>query len=184
MKKRFSRITIPGIFMIAIVLMLAVSPFGKKIAASGNDLYLKLKVMNDIIGIVNDYYVEVPDWDAAMEGAYSGLMENLDPHSFYIVKKDLSGINEDFSGKFEGIGIEFDVLGGYITVISPVAGAPAEKVGIEVGDKIVKIDGESAYKIKRENVSKKLRGPKGTAQAMTFRPFDWAWAMNSFRASS
>ena len=169
MKKRFSRITIPGIFMIAIVLMLAVSPFGKKIAASGNDLYLKLKVMNDIIGIVNDYYVEVPDWDAAMEGAYSGLMENLDPHSFYIVKKDLSGINEDFSGKFEGIGIEFDVLGGYITVISPVAGAPAEKVGIEVGDKIVKIDGESAYKIKRENVSKKLRGPKGTAVDVTIR---------------
>jgi len=168
-KKRFRWITIPGIFMLVILVMLTVSPFGKKIAASGNDLYLKLKVMNDIIGIVNDYYVEIPDWDAAMEGAYSGLMENLDPHSFYIVKKDLSGINEEFSGKFEGIGIEFDVLDGYITVISPVAGAPAEKVGIEVGDKIVKIDGESAYKIKRENVSKKLRGPKGTTVDVTIR---------------
>jgi len=123
--------------MILVAVMLTLSPFGKKIAASGNDLYLKLKVMNDIIGIVNDYYVEVPDWDVAMEGAYSGLMEKLDPHSFYIEKKDLSGINEEFSGKFEGIGIEFDVLDGYITVISPVAGAPAEKVGIEVGDKII-----------------------------------------------
>ena len=160
--------TVPGLILI-IVVMILISPFGKKISASGNDLYLKLKVMNDIIGIVNDYYVEVPDWDKAMEGAYSGLMEKLDPHSFYIEKKDISGINEEFSGKFEGIGIEFDVLDGYITVISPVAGAPAEKVGIEVGDKIVRIDGESAYKIKRENVSKKLRGPKGSAVEVTIR---------------
>jgi len=96
-------------------------------------------------------------------------MEKLDPHSFYIEKKELSTINEEFTGKFEGIGIEFDVLDGYITVISPVAGAPAEKVGIEVGDKIVKINGESAYKIKRENVAKKLRGPKGTSVTVTIR---------------
>ena len=169
MKRNIRRITIPGLIAIIAVTVLLLSPFGEKIAASGNDLYLKLKVMNDIISIVNDYYVEVPDWDKVMEGAYSGIMESLDPHSFYITKKDLSGINEEFSGKFEGIGIEFDVLDGYITVIAPVAGAPAEKVGIEVGDKIVKINGESAYKIKRENVSKKLRGPKGTTVTVTIR---------------
>jgi len=168
-KRNIRRITIPGLIAIIAVTVLLLSPFGEKIAASGNDLYLKLKVMNDIISIVNDYYVEVPDWDKVMEGAYSGIMESLDPHSFYITKKDLSGINEEFSGKFEGIGIEFDVLDGYITVIAPVAGAPAEKVGIEVGDKIVKINGESAYKIKRENVSKKLRGPKGTTVTVTIR---------------
>lgn len=168
-EKRFRWVSIPGTILIMVVAILVLSPFSKKIAASGNDLYLKLKVMNDIIGIVNDYYVEVPDWDAVMEGAYSGLMEKLDPHSFYIDKKELSTINEEFTGKFEGIGIEFDVLDGYITVISPVAGAPAEKVGIEVGDKIVKINGESAYKIKRENVAKKLRGPKGTSVTVTIR---------------
>ncbi|HCK99882.1 MAG TPA: S41 family peptidase, partial [Candidatus Marinimicrobia bacterium] len=134
--------------------------------------FLKIKVLNDIIGIVNDYYVEVPEWEDVMEGAYTGLLENLDPHSFYINKKQLSGINEEFTGKFEGIGIEFDVLDGYITVIAPVAGAPAEKAGIEVGDKIVKIEGESAYKIKREDVSKKLRGPKGSAVTVTIRRQD------------
>lgn len=167
--KKLHWAAIPGISVILIGILISLSPFGRKIAANGNDLYLKLKVLNDIIGIVNDYYVDVPDWDEVMEGAYSGLMEKLDPHSFYIEKKDISGINEEFSGKFEGIGIEFDVLDGYITVISPVAGSPAEKVGLEVGDKIVKIDGESAYKIKREDVSKKLRGPKGTAVEITIR---------------
>ena len=169
MNKRYRWITIPGILLIMALLILVFSPFGQNISASGSDLYLKIKILNDIIGIVNDYYVEVPEWDKVMEGAYSGLMENLDPHSFYIEKKELSGINEDMMGKFEGIGIEFDVLDGYITVISPVPGAPAEKVGLEVGDKIVKINGESAYKIKREDVSKKLRGPKGTAVVVTIR---------------
>lgn len=168
-KKKMRWVTIPGIVMVVVGLLVSLSPFGRKIAANGNDLFLKLKVLNDIIGIVNDYYVDVPDWDEVMEGAYSGLLEQLDPHSFYIEKKELSGINEEFTGKFEGIGIEFDVLDGYITVISPVAGAPAERVGLEVGDKIVRIDGESAYKIKREDVSKKLRGPKGTAVEVTIR---------------
>lgn len=168
-KKNFRWLTIPGILVTMLVFILLFSPLGQKISASGSDLYLKIKVLNDIIGIVNDYYVEVPDWDKVMEGAYTGLMETLDPHSFYIEKKDISGINEDMMGKFEGIGIEFDVLDGYITVISPVPGAPAEKVGIEVGDKIIKINGESAYKIKREDVSKKLRGPKGTTVDVTIR---------------
>ncbi len=168
-KKNFRWLTVPGILVTMLVFILLFSPLGQKISASGSDLYLKIKVLNDIIGIVNDYYVEVPDWDKVMEGAYTGLMETLDPHSFYIEKKDISGINEDMMGKFEGIGIEFDVLDGYITVISPVPGAPAEKVGIEVGDKIIKINGESAYKIKREDVSKKLRGPKGTTVDVTIR---------------
>ncbi len=169
MKKRFRWITVPGTVILLIIVLLIISPFGRKIAASGGDLFLKIKVLNDIISIINDYYVEVPDWDEVMEGAYTGLLEKLDPHSFYIEKKQLSNINETFTGKFEGIGIEFDVLDGYITVISPVAGAPAEKAGLMVGDKIVKIEGESAYKIKRENVSKKLRGPKGSAVTITIR---------------
>jgi carboxyl-terminal processing protease len=168
-KKIVQWITVPGSVALVLIIILTLSPLGKKITAAGSDLFLKIKVLNDIISIVNDYYVEVPDWNKVMEGAYSGLLENLDPHSFYIAKSQIDGITEEFTGKFEGIGIEFDVLDGYITVIAPVAGAPAEKAGLEVGDKIVKIEGESAYKIKREDVSKKLRGPKGSAVTVTIR---------------
>jgi carboxyl-terminal processing protease len=168
--KRLIRwVSVPGTIALVIIAILILSPLSRKITAAGSDLFLKIKVLNDIIGIVNDYYVEVPDWDKVMEGAYSGLLENLDPHSFYIAKSQIDGITEEFTGKFEGIGIEFDVLDGYITVIAPVAGAPAEKAGLEVGDKIVRIEGESAYKIKREDVTKKLRGPKGSAVKVTIR---------------
>jgi len=83
-EKRFRWVSIPGTILIVVVAILVLSPFSKKIAASGNDLYLKLKVMNDIIGIVNDYYVEVPDWDAVMEGAYSGLMDGKTGPSFIL----------------------------------------------------------------------------------------------------
>ncbi len=161
--------TLPVIIAVVLLIFLFISPLGKAIIASGNDLYQKLNVLQEIIRIVNDNYVESPDWNKVMEGAYRGMMEELDPHSVYIEPKQLDNLNEQFTGKFEGIGIEFDILDGYITVISPVAGAPAERAGLEVGDKIVKINDESAYRISRDDVQKKLRGPKGSEVTVTIR---------------
>lgn len=161
--------TIPAIITIVVLGFLFIPPLGKSIIASGSDLYAKLNVFQEIIRIINDSYVENPDWNKVMEGAYRGMLEELDPHSVYIEPKQLDDLNEQFTGKFEGIGIEFDILDGYITVISPVAGAPAERAGLEVGDKITKIDNESAYRIKRDDVQKKLRGPKGSEVTVTIR---------------
>jgi len=163
------RATLPVIITVILLSFLFISPLGKSIIASGNDLYQKLNVLQDIIRIINDNYVEDPDWNKVMQGAYKGMMEELDPHSVFIEPKQLNDLNEQFTGKFEGIGIEFDILDGYITVISPVAGAPAERAGLAVGDKIVRINNESAYKISRDDVQKKLRGPKGSEVNVTIR---------------
>ena len=171
-KSKIRWVAIPGTLVLFLAVLFIFTPLGKVILASGSNLYLKLNVLNDIIRIVNDNYVEVPDWDKVMEGAFTGLMGNLDPHSVYIQEDKLSDIQEKFTGKFEGIGIEFDILGGYITVISPIANSPAEKAGLDVLDKIVKIDGESAYKITREEVFKKLRGPKGSKVDVVIRRQD------------
>jgi len=152
-----------------ITIFLFVTPTGKKICVAGSNLYTKINVLNEIIRIINDYYVEVPDWEKVMDGAFIGLLEELDPHSVYIEKEKISGIKEEFSGKFEGVGIEFDVLDGYLTVIAPVANSPSERAGIQAGDKIVKIDGESAYKITNKEVRDKLRGPKGSRVGVTIR---------------
>ena len=115
-----------------------------------DDLYLKMRVFSDIMAIVNENYVEKVDWDKTMEGAYSGFLEELDPHSVYIEKKDIKKIEEDFKGEFQGIGIEFDIIDGYITVISPIVGTPSEKVGLQSGDQFIEIDGKSAYKITKD----------------------------------
>lgn len=169
MKSRSKWYVVPSLFALVLILILFLSPLGKFILASGSNLYLKIEVLNNMISIINDNYVEVPDWDKVMDGAFVGMMESLDPHSVYIAKDELSDIQEKFDGKFEGIGIEFDILDGFITVISPIAGSPSDQVGLQSGDKLVRIDSESAYKITREEVFKKLRGPKGSKVVITVR---------------
>lgn len=122
----------------------------------------KFKVMNQILYFVNQLYYEDIDNEVLMDGAFQGIMDQLDPHSVYISAKDQKNIDEMFRGEFQGIGIEFDILNSYITVIAPVIGGPSEKAGIQAGDWIVEIDGKSAKGIQREDVYKKLRGKKGT----------------------
>ena len=147
--------------MVALVLLLSISHISR-LRADARDIYEKLQVLTDIIGIVNENYVEDVNWDSTMEGAYRGLLEELDPHSTYIPAKRFKTVQETFEGEFQGIGIEYDIIDGYITVISPIIGTPADKVGLQSGDKFIKIDNESAYKINRDETKKRLRGKKGT----------------------
>ncbi|MEE3204839.1 MAG: PDZ domain-containing protein, partial [Candidatus Neomarinimicrobiota bacterium] len=138
----------------------------------------KTKVLQQIISYVNHFYFGTVDMEKIMDGAFHGLMEELDPHSVYIPAKEQNNIDELFRGNFQGIGIEFDILNGYITVISPVPDSPSDIVGLMPGDKIIAINSEDAYKITKEEVFKKLRGRKGTAVDVTIsrigsgKPFD------------
>ncbi|HRU45721.1 MAG TPA: hypothetical protein P5078_00885, partial [Candidatus Marinimicrobia bacterium] len=69
--------SIPIIIIVVVLGFLFISPFGKSIIASGSDLYQKLNIFQDIIRIINDSYVEEPDWNKVMEGAYRGMLEEL-----------------------------------------------------------------------------------------------------------
>lgn len=159
------RIQIPVIIVISFLIGFG----GNQVLHSASDLYLKLEVFENIIQIMNRYYVERVDWDKVMNGAYKGMMAQLDPHSVYINKDKFKKSEESFAGKFQGIGIEFDILDEYITVIAPIAGSPSEKLGIRPGDKIVVINGESAKGITYEDVFARLRGPKGSKVNVTIR---------------
>jgi len=136
---------------------------------TSNDRFAKLSTLAKLVNIIYSNYVEDVDMDAVLEGAIEGMLEELDPHSTYIPKKEFEGVREQFAGEFEGIGIEFDILDGYITVISPIPGTPSDRAGLQSGDKIVKIDGESAYKIEQKDVVKKLRGPRGSSVDVTIK---------------
>lgn len=142
---------------------------GPRLYSSAANIYEKIQTLNQMIAIINENYVEPVEWDRVLDGAFHGLLKELDPHSAYLPKEEFETSTEMFSGKFEGIGIEFDLLGGYITVISPIVGSPSDKAGLLPGDQIVEIDGASAHEIAREDVVKKLRGPKGTKVTITVR---------------
>jgi len=139
----------------------ALTPPGQALFAQGSDFYDKWRDFQDMVKIINTNYVEDVDWEKTMIGAQNGLMEALDPHSVYIGADRMEQVNESFRGNFEGIGIEFDIIDDYITVITPIAGSPSDGL-LHPGDQIVKIDKTSAYKITRDGVFDRLRGPKGS----------------------
>ena len=129
---------------------------------SGDNIYQQVKKFNTVLSTANKNYVDDVDTQKLVEAALNGMLKELDPHSVYISAEDMKRVQEDFSGNFEGIGIEFDILKDTITVVSPIPGGPSDSLGILAGDKIVKIDGEDAVGLPRSDVPKKLKGPKGT----------------------
>ena len=141
----------------------------------GSETFLsKLKTLSYIIRLVENYYVEEVDLNKTIDGAIHGLLEELDPHSSYIASDDFKYMQESLTGEFEGIGIEFAILDGYITVISPIPGTPSDRAGLMGGDKITKINGKSAYKITQDEVFKKLRGEKGSSVEVEIQRFGLA----------
>lgn len=136
-------------------------------AVSGNDIFSNVKKFNEALTLIQKNYVDDVNTDKLTEVAISGMLTQLDPHSVYMTVEQLKRSNEDFQGSFEGIGIEFDVVNDTIVVVTPITGGPSEALGILAGDKIVKIDGVSAIGMTRNDVPKKLRGPKGTKVKVT-----------------
>lgn len=109
-------------------------------------------------------YVESVDTDDLVEQAIVKILAELDPHSVYIPAEEVEKANESLEGNFEGIGIQFNILKDTITVVSPIAGGPSEKLGIMAGDQIVSIEGENVagVGITNNDVGAKLRGAKDT----------------------
>ena len=99
-----------------------------------------------------------------VEGALKGMVDSLgDPHSEYIAAKDYQAASEDISGTFGGIGVNIELRDGYVTVVSPIPGTPAERAGILPGDQIVEVDGKNVVGQTLEEVAKLVRGQPGTS---------------------
>lgn len=114
--------------------------------------------------IVDMFYVDTVNEQKVTDDGIRAMLKDLDPHSVYIPADELKQMNEPLVGKFEGVGIQFNILQDTIMVTNTIPGGPSEKLGIMAGDRIVKIDGElvAGIKIKNNDVLKKLRGDKGT----------------------
>ena len=111
--------------------------------------------------VEGSYYTDTDPVDL-YDGAISGYLSKLDPHSTYITPEDLRSTQERLQGSFEGIGIYLAIHEGYLRVLSPIEGSPAYEVGLLPGDRIVRIDGRTAVGIKEAEVFARLKGPKGS----------------------
>lgn len=113
---------------------------------------------------VTNLYVDSVNEDKLVEDGIRGMLEKLDPHSSYLTAKEVKAANEPLQGNFEGIGVQFNMAEDTLLVIQPVTNGPSEKVGIIAGDRIVKVNDTiiAGVKMPKEEIMKRLRGPKGT----------------------
>jgi len=122
---------------------------------------------NAYLYIANNYPDE--NMTRLTENAIREMLSILDPHSVYIEPEDSERIQEDFSGKFQGIGVQFNIIQDTITVITAISGGPSDQLGIMSGDRIIAIDDSSAIGFQNEDVIRKLRGKKGTEVKVTIK---------------
>lgn len=147
--------------LIIVFLFIFIAASGNHIYSTGRNLYAKIKLFSQILNTINENYVEEVSYNSLIENAIQGMVSELDPHTKYLNKEQFEEWNKNYKG-YSGIGIRYDIINKKITVISVFEDGPSDKAGIKPGDRIVTINGESAYGIKREKVQEKLMGPRGT----------------------
>lgn len=120
--------------------------------------------LSNLLGIIEDQYVDDVNIDSLVEKAIPEILGELDPHSVYISAKDVQTANDDLKGSFSGVGIEFTIREDTIHVQNVVKNGPAERAGLLAGDKIVTLDGKPfvGKKVTNQEAMHRLKGPKDT----------------------
>lgn len=138
------------------------------VAADTSALPLEeLQMFADVFNQIRQGYVEsVPD-SKLFELAVQGMLSGLDPHSVFLKEKAFDSLQETTKGEFSGLGIEIGQDRGYVTIIAPIDGSPAEAAGLEAGDVILKIDGESVRDLPVNKSVELMRGPTGSEVLLT-----------------
>lgn len=135
--------------------------------ATGNDdIYYRIDkglfYLKEVFETVSRNYVDDIDPEGLSKSAISGMLQELDPYTVFYEDPGSENLRMITSGKYGGVGMEISLQNGKITVLAPMDETPAKKAGVQSGDVITKIDGESAKNLTLEEASHKLRGKVGT----------------------
>ena len=147
-------------------------------ATKNASVYEQLDLFGDVFERIRAQYVEDVDSKKLVEAAINGMLTSLDPHSSYMDAKSFDDMNTQTRGEFGGLGIEVTMEEGYIKVVSPMDGTPADKAGIKPGDFITTVDGEAVQGLTLDAAVDKMRGPIGSEIVITVvregvkEPFD------------
>ena len=126
------------------------------------DFYDEVSRLNKVLSEVNRKYVEEVNPTEITDAAINGIRNILDPHTTVFAPKDYESLRVSMEGKFGGVGITISLRDNILTVISPLSGTPAFKLGIRAGDRIRKIDGKETKGMSLDDAVNKLRGKIGT----------------------
>lgn len=129
----------------------------------GDNSYGRAQLFDQVRArIANDFVDSIPDRDIFRKAAEGMVRELHDPHSGYLNPDRFRSLSESTSGHYAGIGIQIDVRDGWITIVAPLPGTPAERAGIQPGDRIVSIDGKSTEGWTPDDARGSIRGKTGS----------------------
>jgi carboxyl-terminal processing protease len=147
-------------------------------AARNASVYQQLDLFGDIFERIRAQYVEEVAPEKLIEAAINGMLTSLDPHSSFLPKKAFDDMQVQTRGEFGGLGIEVTQEDGYVKVVTPMDDTPAAAAGIQPGDFITHVNGESVLGLTLDQAVEKMRGPVGSeivitvVRAGTTEPFD------------
>src|SRR5687767_14274772 len=131
-----------------------------------------VRLFDQVVSHVADRYVDSLSRDSIYREALHGMLRELDdPYTVFLSGDRLARLNENTSGRYAGLGVQIDVRDGWITVVSPLPDSPAERAGIQTGDRIVEMEGRSTEGWTVDEAQRELRGPRGSrVSIMVERP--------------
>ena len=133
--------------------------------------YRDWRKLNLILSSVEENYVDSVDRDKVTEAAVTAALASLDPHSIYMPPVELEESESDLMGKFDGIGIQFNVPNDTAIVLEAIPGGPSEKAGLLPGDRIIKVDDKviAGVRFPQDSMVRRMKGPAGTKVLITVR---------------
>lgn len=156
------------------LVMIAGMFFGFKLhqQTGSNDSFFKREkrtALQEALDLIRNRYVDSVGVDSLQDDAMQGIMDHLDPHSFYIPASDLSETNEDIIGNFQGIGVEFNIFKDTVHVLYVIPNGPSDKAGLQIGDKILAVNDSAVVSntLSSERIKKMIRGEGGTKVKLT-----------------
>ncbi len=176
--KKMVLAAVGGIVAGALLTTQVAGPLIAQEASKDKSVYEQLDLFGDVFERIRGQYVEAPDSQKLIEAAIGGMLTSLDPHSSYMNAKDFAAMQVQTKGEFGGVGIEVTQQDGYIKVVSPIDGTPADKAGIQTGDMISHVNGQSVLGLNLDQAVDLMRGPVGSEIVITVEregvkdPFD------------
>lgn len=176
--KKFMMAAIGGTLAGAVLTTQVAGPLIAQESLRNTSVYEQLDLFGDIFERIRAQYVEEVDEADLIEAAINGMLTSLDPHSSYLSPKAATQMRQDTRGEFGGLGIEVTQDEGFVKVVTPMDGTPAFDAGIESGDYITHVNGESLLGLNLDQAVVLMKGPVGSEIIITVvregedEPFD------------
>ncbi len=138
-----------------------------RVVADEDKTYEQLKILADVLAIVQRNYVDPVKVNSLIQGAINGMLETLDPHSSFMPPKAFKEMQTETRGSFGGVGFEITIRDKVLTVVAPIEDTPAFRAGIVSGDQILRINGKTTKDMTLMDAVEQMRGPQGTQVTIT-----------------